>query len=272
MNAAGKKSVRKTVSLAACLILAAGLFAGCASGTQNSTGSNATTARTTTAGTAAADTTAAGSGTTAVQTDSAAENTEADTSAPAAAETAASVSSNTGVEADSSEDTESSNILVVYYSATGNTESVAETIAAATGADLFEIIPVEPYTDDDLNWNNSDSRVVKEHEDESLQDQVELTATTVENWENYDIVFFGYPIWWGNAAWPVNQFVQNNDFTGKTVIPFCTSASSGIGQSGENLANMAGTGEWQEGMRFASRPDETEVTDWAVDAVSAAGI
>ena len=91
---------------------------------------------------------------------------------------------------------------------------------------------------------------------------VELVSTTVENWESYDTVFVGYPIWWGIAAWPVDSFVENNDFTGKTVIPFATSASSGLGESGQLLAEMAGTGEWQEGMRFGSSPDEAEVQEW----------
>ena len=155
----------------------------------------------------------------------------------------------------------SGNVLVVYYSATGNTEEAANMIADATGGDLFELEPVEPYTDDDLNYGDENSRVSQEHEDESLRD-VELVSTTVENWESYDTVFVGYPIWWGIAAWPVDSFVENNDFTGKTVIPFATSASSGLGESGQLLAEMAGTGEWQEGMRFGSSPDEAEVQEW----------
>lgn len=153
------------------------------------------------------------------------------------------------------------NVLVAYYSATGNTERVAQTIADATGGDLFAIEPTEPYTDEDLNWNNEDSRVSREHEDESLRD-VPLVNTTVENWDDYDTVFIGYPIWWGIAAWPVDGFVEANDFSGKTVIPFATSASSGMGQSGELLADLAGTGEWQEGMRFSSGADDAEVQDW----------
>lgn len=153
------------------------------------------------------------------------------------------------------------NVLVAYYSATGNTERVAQTIADATGGDLFEIEPTEPYTDEDLNWNNEDSRVSREHEDESLRD-VPLVNTTVENWGDYDTVFIGYPIWWGIAAWPVDGFVEANDFSGKTVIPFATSASSGMGQSGELLADLAGTGEWQEGMRFSGGVDDAEVQDW----------
>ena len=155
----------------------------------------------------------------------------------------------------------SGNVLVVYYSATGNTEEAANAIAAATGGDLFELEPVEPYTDDDLNWTDENSRVSVEHENEDQRD-VELVSTTVENWDSYDTVFIGYPIWWGIAAWPVDGFVEANDFTGKTVIPFCTSSSSGLGESGELLAEMAGTGDWQEGMRFRSSVDEADVQEW----------
>lgn len=155
----------------------------------------------------------------------------------------------------------SGNVLVVYYSATGNTEEAANMIADATGGDLFELEPVEPYTDDDLNYSDENSRVSQEYADESLRD-VELVSTTVEGFEEYDTVFIGYPIWWQVAAWPVDSFVENNDFTGKTVIPFCTSASSGIGESGQLLADMAGTGDWQEGMRFSSSVDEADVQEW----------
>lgn len=151
--------------------------------------------------------------------------------------------------------------LVVYYSATGSTKAVAETIADTTGGNLFEIQPKDPYTNDDLNWTNEDSRVNKEHEDESLRD-VPLKTTKVENWDSYDTVFIGYPIWWAIAAWPVNNFVKDNDFSGKTVIPFCTSASSGIGESGQLLAKMAGTGNWQDGERFSAGASETDVADW----------
>lgn len=159
------------------------------------------------------------------------------------------------------EDSQTGKTLVVYYSATGNTESAANYIAQATGGDLFELEPAEPYTDEDLNYNNEDSRVSREHEDESLRD-VELVADTVENWDEYDTVFIGYPIWWGIAAWPVDDFVESNDFTGKTVIPFATSASSGLGQSGELLAEMAGTGDWLEGQRFRSSVSEEDVQEW----------
>ena len=153
-------------------------------------------------------------------------------------------------ENDSSIQPEGGKVLVAYYSASGNTERVAQDIADATGGDLFEIVPIEVYSEEDLDWTNSDSRVSREHEDESLRD-VALTTTEVSNWDEYDTVFIGYPIWWGIAAWPVDGFVQANDFTGKTVIPFATSSSSGMGQSGELLAEMAGTGNWLEGQRFS---------------------
>lgn len=156
---------------------------------------------------------------------------------------------------------ETGKTLVVYYSASGNTERVAKDIAEAAGADLFEIVPTEVYTSEDLNWTNPDSRVSREHDDESLRD-VPLTTTEVPDWDSYDTVFIGYPIWWGIAAWPVDTFVKNNDFTGKTVIPFATSSSSGMGQSGSLLADMAGTDEWQEGQRFSSGVSSDDVQSW----------
>lgn len=151
--------------------------------------------------------------------------------------------------------------LVVYFSATGNTERVAEVIADTTGGELFELEPVDPYTDEDLNYNDDNSRVSQEYADESLRN-VELVADTVDNWQDVKRIYIGYPVWWGIAAWPVNTFVEANDFTGKTVIPFCTSASSGLGDSGELLAELAGTGDWQEGMRFSSSVSDEDVAVW----------
>lgn len=164
------------------------------------------------------------------------------------------------------DETAGGSVLVAYFSATGNTENAANYIADATGGDLFTITPAEPYTSDDLNWSDEDSRVSREHEDPSLQ-TVELTETTPENWENYDTVFIGYPIWWGVAAWPVSSFVAANDFTGKTVIPFCTSSSSGLGESGALLEQAAGTGEWLEGQRFSGNVSESDVAQW-LDSLS----
>ncbi len=151
--------------------------------------------------------------------------------------------------------------LVVYYSATGNTEEVAGYIAEATGADVLELEPVEPYSSEDLNYNDSGSRVVYEYENPDARN-VELVVDSVDNWSEYDTIYIGYPVWWGIAAWPVNGFVKANDFTGKTVIPFCTSASSGLGESGELLAEMAGSGDWQEGVRFRSGVSQEDVVAW----------
>ncbi len=151
--------------------------------------------------------------------------------------------------------------LIVYYSASGNTEEVANYIASATGGDLFEIVPTEIYTNADLDWTDDDSRVSREHDNEDERD-VPLVSDTVDNWDEYDTVFIGYPIWWGIAAWPVDGFIKANDFTGKTVIPFCTSSSSGLGESGELLEEMAGTGEWLEGERFRSGASGETVRSW----------
>ena len=183
------------------------------------------------------------------QEPSSSESSQSDSSAP---------------ESEPSDTSETGNTLVVYFSATGNTEQAANYIAEITGGDLFELEPAESYTDDDLNWTDDNSRVSREYEDESLRD-VELVSDTVDNWEDYDTVFIGYPIWWGIAAWPVDTFVQANDFTGKTVIPFCTSSSSGLGQSGQLLAEMAGTGDWQEGQRFSSGVSQEDVQAWLND-------
>ena len=170
-------------------------------------------------------------------------------------------SASTSSESVQESQTEDGKTLVVYFSATGNTEGAAGYIAEATGGDLFELEPVEPYTDADLNWNDTNSRVVYEHDNPDDRD-VELVADTVENWEEYDTVFIGYPIWWGIAAWPVDTFIEANDFTGKTVIPFCTSTSSGLGESGQLLADMAGTGNWLEGQRVSSNVSAEEVQSW----------
>lgn len=189
--------------------------------------------------------------------------TQPETSVPTEQPTTEPSESSSTAPAESEPETqpETGKTLVVYYSASGNTERVAKDIAEAAGADLFEIVPTEVYTSDDLDWTNPDSRVSREHDDESLRD-MPLTTTEVPDWDSYDTVFIGYPIWWGIAAWPVDTFVKNNDFTGKTVIPFATSSSSGMGQSGSLLADMAGTGEWQEGQRFSSGVSGDDVQSW----------
>lgn len=154
-----------------------------------------------------------------------------------------------------------SKTLVVYFSASGNTKAVAEKVADAANADIFEVTPTDPYTSEDLDWNDDDSRVNQEHEDESLQD-VELTTTTVDNWDSYDTILIGFPIWWGNPAWPINGFVKANDFSGKTVIPFCTSYSSDIGSSSKTLKALTGTGKWKKGHRFSEDASKKSVRKW----------
>lgn len=175
------------------------------------------------------------------------ETSTAETSAAGPAESDVSESA---LPSDLEAEPESGKTLVVYYSSTGNTEEAANYIAAAANADVFELEPKNPYTDADLDWTDENSRVVYEHDNPDARD-VELAAVTVPDWESYDTVFIGYPIWWGIAAWPVDSFVKANDFTDKTVIPFCTSSSSDLGESGELLAELAGTGDWMEGERFS---------------------
>lgn len=191
-------------------------------------------------------------GTAAVRETPAAQTDAADTQTPDSADASAEPAA---------DGQESGKALVIYFSASGNTARVAKDIADAAGADMFEIVPSEAYTSGDLNWSDQNSRVSREHDDEALRD-VPLTSVEVQDWESYDTVFIGYPIWWGIAAWPVDGFVKANDFTGKTVIPFATSSSSGIGQSGILLADMAGTGDWQSGQRFSSGASSADVQNW----------
>lgn len=159
-------------------------------------------------------------------------------------------------------DNTKSKMLVVYYSASGNTAAVSTTIANAMNADIFEIVPAEIYTREDLNYSNPDSRVSIEH-DNIDQRTIELVSTTVENWDSYDTVYIGYPIWWGIAAWPIDGFVKANDFTGKTVVPFCTAVSSDIGESGTLLAELSDTGSWIQGECFRSSTAEDDIIEWA---------
>lgn len=199
-------------------------------------------------------------------------STQSQTAAPSSAPQAASVptsqpaasaneSTSTSESASVPATTEGGKTLVVYYSATGNTAEAAGYIAEVTGADTLALEPSEPYTTEDLNYRNSESRVSYEHDNPDARD-IALVADTVDNWAEYDTVFIGYPIWWGIAAWPVNGFIDANDFTGKTVIPFASSASSGMGESGTLLAEAAGTGDWQEGTRFSSGASQDAVVEW----------
>ena len=178
------------------------------------------------------------------------------------------VSDNTNIEKEENIDEIANNgnkTLVVYYSAQSHTKAVSEKIANKLDADIFEIVPEDVYTSDDLDWTDRNSRVSKEHDDESLRD-IKLEKDTVDNWDEYNTILIGYPIWWGIAAWPVDTFVKTNDFNGKRVIPFCTSSSSGLGQSGKMLEKEANGGNWEEGYRFKSNPTDSDINDW-IDSI-----
>lgn len=152
------------------------------------------------------------------------------------------------------------NTAVIYYSATGNTQRVADMIAGPNNGVLFPITPSTPYTEADLDGEDPDSRFSRELENGATS--VELVSTTMPDWESYDTVFLGYPIWLGEAAFPMQSFVAANDFSGKKVIPFCTSEASGIGTSAEQLAEIAKTGEWLPGGDFSEEPSLEEVSAW----------
>ena len=154
-----------------------------------------------------------------------------------------------------------SDAVVVYFSTSGNTKRVGDAIAEALNVPTFELVPEEPYSDADLNWNDPDSRVIREHEDKSLQD-IKLANENVPDWNSYQTVYLGFPIWWGAPAWPVNNFVKNNDFTDKTIVPFATSSVSGIDGDSQILQEMAGTGTRMTGHRFSSGSSTDDVIAW----------
>lgn len=174
------------------------------------------------------------------------------------------ISINTNKNVNTSSNTKPNNnskVLVVYYSGQNHTKKIAEEISSKLNADIFEIEPSEKYTEDDLDWNNEKSRVNIEHENESKRN-IKLKKNTPDNWDSYDTIILGYPIWWGIAAWPTDSFVKNNNFDGKTVIPFCTSFSSGIGSSASNLEEEANGGKWTEGHRFYEDEPLKTVDKW----------
>ena len=150
-------------------------------------------------------------------------------------------------------------ILIVYFSCTGHTESVANTIAGVTGGDMYKITPAREYTEDDLNYNDSNSRTSLEQNDDSSRPEI---SGEIADWNQYDTVYVGYPIWWGQEPRIMDTFAENYDFTGKTIIPFCTSEGSGIGSSSSNLASLAGEGNWLVGERLDSKISSDEVSDW----------
>ena len=149
--------------------------------------------------------------------------------------------------------------LVVYFSATGTTKQVAEKIAAVTGADIYEIKAAQEYTDADLNWNDSNSRSTKEQNDSSVRPEI---GSDVISLDGYETIYIGFPIWWGEEPRIMDTFVENYSFDGITIIPFCTSGGSGIGRSGQNLADNAGNGNWLDGKRFGGGASEDDIRSW----------
>ncbi len=156
------------------------------------------------------------------------------------------------------EETAGSGVLVVYFSATGNTRIVAERIAALTGADLAEIVPAQPYTAEDLDYGDSDTRATVEQNTPDARPEIADEISL----DGYTTVYLGYPIWWGQAPRILSSFVESHDFTGKTVIPFCTSGSSGAGTTGETLAGQAGTGTFLSATRLSLRISDEELQTW----------
>lgn len=184
-----------------------------------------------------------------------AEKSQASNSAASKSETESSKAADE-TKAENSDTSNGGKTLVVYFSATGTTKGVAEQIASYTGADTYEITAVQPYTSDDLNYNDSDSRTTKEQNDKSVRPEISSEKLDLAG---YSTIYIGYPIWWGEEPRIMDTFVESYDFSGKTMIPFCTSGSSGIGSSGDNLEENAGSGNWLEGERLSSSSD---IEDW----------
>ena len=158
--------------------------------------------------------------------------------------------------------------VVVYFSCTGTTRDVASKIASVAGCPSYEIVAAKPYTADDLNYNNKKSRAAKEQNDASARPEI---SGSITDWGSYDTVFLGYPIWFAKSPRILCTFVESQDFTGKTVIPFCTSGSSGIGNSAEELKALAkNNGKWVNGTRFSSSVKEKDITEW-LSAMKEAG-
>lgn len=150
-------------------------------------------------------------------------------------------------------------VLVAYFSATNTTEGVAEHIASGLNADLYEIVPEEPYTDADLNYNDNNSRTTIEMNNPDARPAIE---GSVENMEQYDIMFIGFPIWWGDAPRIVSTFMESYDFSGKTIIPFCTSGGSGMGSSAANLERLTSGVQWLEGRSFSGSDSRDTIMEW----------
>lgn len=182
------------------------------------------------------------------------QDTPADTDISVAGETGSGSSNSEG-----ENDTEEHRSLVAYFSATGTTKGVAESLAEGAGADLYEILPEESYTDDDLDYHDDNSRSTMEMNDPSSRPKI---SGSVDHMEQYEVVFIGYPIWWGEAPRIVSTFMESYDFSGKTIVPFCTSGGSGMGSSAANLEKLTSNAEWLSGRRFDGGSTSAEMAEW----------
>ena len=153
--------------------------------------------------------------------------------------------------------------LVVYFSATGNTKALAEKIAAAAECDIFEIEPQEPYTSDDLNYSNDNCRANDEQHDDSARPSI---ANKIENIGDYDILYIGYPIWWGTMPKIINTFLEEYDLSGKTIMPFCTSGGSGISTSVSAIRQSCPNADVKDGFKGSSSSSEKQISDWISSA------
>lgn len=170
-----------------------------------------------------------------------------------------SAETSTNMENTDNQDAQEHKILVAYFSATGTTKGVAEHIANGLNADIYEIVPEEAYTDADLDYNDNNSRTTIEMNDADARPAI---SGSVENMEQYDIIFVGYPIWWGEAPRIVSTFMESYDFSGKTIVPFCTSGGSGIGSSASNLERLTSGATWLDGRRLNGSDSQDTVMEW----------
>ena len=203
--------------------------------------------------TKAAETAAASAETTAPAQTAAPAETAAQAAAPA--ETAAQAAASAETEASAAH----SDVLVAFFSATGTTKGVAERIASVTGGDLYEIVPANPYSAADLNYNDRSSRSTKEQNDKSARPEIGSADISLEG---YTTIYLGFPIWWGEEPRILDTFAEKDKFDGITVIPCCTSGGSGIGRSGPNMAALAGSGTWLDGKRFSGNVSEADLKSW----------
>ena len=206
------------------------------------------------------------------QTDSQAENQPVQTTSEAAAdveiteetepeEAPADVTESSEAEAEAAPEEQDTKILVAYFSCTGNTRGLAEKIAEKLGADVYEITPAEPYTDADLDYNDSSSRSTTEQNDDGCRPEISGSFDV----SGYDTIVLGYPIWWGQAPKILYTFVESCDLSGKVIVPFCTSSSSGVGSSSDNLGKSANASDWHDGTRLSTSISDGDLDEWLVE-------